>query len=162
MITTKRLTLRAPRTGDAAAVTKVMQDIEVTRWLTNPPYPYTLADAESFIAKDHGENVYFIEDAQRVCGCISLNQGLGYWLARDRWGLGYMSEAAIAVVAHHFGETDVPLRGGYLVGNGRSRAILEKVGFRDDFVKSVFIPALGEDVDVQKMLLSRSDWEART
>ncbi len=160
MITTKRLTLRAPRLADGADVTKIMQDVEVARWLTNPPFPYTLADAEGFISMEHGENVYFMDDAQGLCGCISLGSELGYWLAQDRWGQGYMSEAAHAVVSKHFADSDADLDSGHFVGNARSRGVLLGLGFRDTDIDQHFCPARGETLDNQKMLLSRADWEA--
>ena len=39
MSTTDRLTLRAPCLNDTAVVTRIMQDIEIARWPTNPPFP---------------------------------------------------------------------------------------------------------------------------
>lgn len=160
-IITDRLTLRAPALRDADAVTAVLQDDAVERWLTNPPYPYTLKDAEDFIGLDHAGTVRFIEDDGGLCGCVSLRDGLGYWLARDRWGRGYMTEAARAVVAHRFKTSDADIRSGYVVGNVASRRILEGLGFRDDFVKTVPIAARGEDMNVQKMRLTHADWAAR-
>lgn len=160
-ITTDRLTLRAPEMADAAAVAAVLQNVDVARWLTNPPFPYALADAQAFIAMDHEGAVYFIHDNDGLCGCITLRSDLGYWLAQDRWGRGYMTEAANAVVAAHFAASNAPLSSGHLVGNARSRRILVRLGFRDDRVISHFIPARKTETDVQKMRLTHADWEAR-
>ena len=161
-ITTDRLTLRAPQDTDAPAITAILQDVEVARWLTNPPFPYTLADAAAFIAMDHGEDVYVIEDADGACGCISLRSELGYYLARDRWGRGYMGEAAAALVAKHFAQSDADLSSGHFVGNARSRGVLVSLGFRDTAIDRHYCPARDETLDNQMMVLSRSTWEGRS
>lgn len=157
---TERLTLRAPRLEDADAIYLALQDKDVAQWLTGPPFPFTLEDAHTFIARDHGGQVFMIQDTLGVCGCISLTNGLGYWLAKDRWGRGYMTEAAHAVITHHFETSDEDLKSGYVLGNTASRAILERFGFHKDFVKPFYVPAMGKDVEIQKMKLSKRDWEA--
>jgi RimJ/RimL family protein N-acetyltransferase len=162
MIVTERLTLRAPAAADAPRVTNIMQDVEVTSWLTNPPYPYALSDAETFIAMDHGGSVHFIHDGDGLCGCISLDGELGYWLARDRWGRGYMSEAAGAVVVQHFETSDADLDSGHFVGNARSRGVLMGLGFVDGDIDQHYCPTLDATLDNQKMVLTRAAWESRS
>ena len=50
VIGTRRLVLRPLREDDAAALYPLFNDWEVMRFLSSPPWPYTLADAESFVA----------------------------------------------------------------------------------------------------------------
>lgn len=88
MITTDRLTLRAPKMEDAPVVTAALQDFDVARWLTGPPYPFTLTHVQEFIRRDHDGKVFYIEDDGGICGAISLTAGRGYWLSKDRWARG--------------------------------------------------------------------------
>ena len=159
MIKTDRLTLRRPQLADAPALTSILQDVEVAKWLTNPPFPYTLDDAKAFIGLDHDEDVYFIVDPQCLCGCISLRSELGYYLARDRWGRGYMKEAARALVAEHFTASNADLESGHFVDNARSRGVLLSLGFRDTGIDAHYCPARDETLDNQKMILTLADWE---
>jgi RimJ/RimL family protein N-acetyltransferase len=148
--------------GDAPAITRILQDVEVAKWLTNPPFPYTLEDAEAFIGMAHDEDVYFIADDTGVCGCISLRSELGYYLAPDRWGRGYMKEAAVALVADHFETSDADLESGHFVGNERSRGVLVSLGFQDTTIDRHFFPAREATLNNQKMILTRAGWEARS
>ena len=160
MIKTKRLTLRPLKMGDAPAITAILQNVEVAKWLTNPPWPYTINDAKDYIGLDHDETVLGIEDGDGLCGVISLRSELGYYLAQDRWGRGYMKEAAHALVAAHFETTDADLESGHFVGNARSRGVLIGLGFRDTDLDRHLCPARGETLDNQKMILTRTAWEA--
>ena len=45
-----RAALRVLEAGDAQAMTAMMQNWNVLRMLSSPPYPYRLADAQDFIA----------------------------------------------------------------------------------------------------------------
>ncbi|MGE4548018.1 MAG: GNAT family N-acetyltransferase [Intestinibacillus sp.] len=55
---------------------------------------------------------------------------LGYSLAAERWGRGYMTEAARAVLAHGFGTLSLDLISATCFpNNARSRRVLEKCGF---------------------------------
>ena len=49
-LTTKRLQLRSPVASDATAITAILNDFEISKWLSVVPFPYTRADALEFIA----------------------------------------------------------------------------------------------------------------
>lgn len=56
---------------------------------------------------------------------------LGYWLGKPHWGLGYMTEAVQAVLAHAFDTMGLMLVSAYCFPeNTRSKRVLEKAGFR--------------------------------
>ncbi len=101
---TQRLVLQAPRLRDAREVTKALNNFAVSRWLTVVPFPYGITDAQWFIkeCKRGAVCAWFIWAEDNFVGTIGLDDGLGYWLAQGAWGNGYASEAARAVVAHHF------------------------------------------------------------
>jgi RimJ/RimL family protein N-acetyltransferase len=139
---TRRLTLRPGWPEDAAAVMRAIGHEEVVRMLTKAPWPYRLADAESFLSRQRGaEEASFLilsheGDYPRPIGGIGLapdedGHELGYWLAPEAWGRGYATEAGRAVLTiarHALGLKR--LHSGHFVDNPASGRVLQKLGFR--------------------------------
>ena len=163
VIATDWLRLRALRAGDAAAIAAGIGDWEVMQWLTTPPWPYALGDAEWFIGDAASDGAWGIEVAGELAGIVSINpdRDLGYWLAQRFHGHGYMTEAATALVARHFARGGGDLISGYLLGNGPSCNVLTKLGFEDTHVERSLSRPRGEDVDIQRMVLSAEAWATR-
>ena len=140
------------------------------RWLTTPPWPYALTDAEWFIGDSTSVGAMVIECAGQVAGIVSINADgdLGYWLARAFHGHGYMTEAAGTLVARHFASGGGDLTSGYLLGNGPSCNVLTKIGFSNNHVERSPSRPLNADVDIQRMVLTSAayhaalQWEARS
>lgn len=76
----------------------------------------------------------------KVIGSIGLHKGrfvngekvqsLGYVLREDRWGRGYMTEAAKEVVRHGFEDRGLEMISvGHFDFNARSKRVIEKLGF---------------------------------
>jgi ribosomal-protein-alanine N-acetyltransferase len=136
-----RLTLRKPQAEDAQAVFAYASDAEVTRFLAWPRHT-SLADSECFLRravegwKNAHRLVWLIEDEGGVVGAISAelshsNAGVGYVLARGRWGRGYASEALGLLTAALFRLTPVETVWALCVTeNVASQRVLEKSGFR--------------------------------
>lgn len=157
---TERLTLRALCLDDAQAITDGISDLKVLRNLTSPPHPYALTDAEQFLGNHAGDVRKYAVWTDKLIGSVGLDDGeLGYWFGVDHWGQGYATEAARAVVAHHFAHSDEPIKSGYVMDNAESRNVLLKLEFRntDRIVKHV--PARQAECEVQRMELTRADWE---
>ena len=161
VIETERLVLRPWGLDDVAALARLIGDIEVSRWLTVVPHPYSAADAESFIRDGDPLGRYCIELGGQVAGGISVRHHLGYWLGVRFWGQSYMSEAARAVVAYWFDGGGGDLESGYFVGNQASERILAGLGFQPGVVEATKSCATGEVKELQKMALGRADWRAR-
>lgn len=140
-LTTERLRLRPITSDDGGAIISLINNLEVTRWLTRVPHPYTHDDLRHFL-----EAIAPNEAVWRICrrteddtpmGVIGLTPSesgafaeLGYWLGQPYWGQGYMSEAAAAVVNHAFEDLKLSfLISGYFAGNQGSSRILRKIGF---------------------------------
>lgn len=100
--------LDLPTLADADAVTRYCQDPLFERYLTTP-WPYTRADAESFLAAfvpqawasgDEATWAVRLAAGGPLAGMISVRAAgteMGFWLGADHRGAGLMSEAAIAV-----------------------------------------------------------------
>jgi RimJ/RimL family protein N-acetyltransferase len=145
-ILTTRLLLRPLRSGDAEQIFPVFNDWEVVRRLAAPPWPYTIEDARTFVARrmtfrqEPTEALHVIERGDAVIGAIECTPRsrrlpgvapvLGYWLARAFWGHGYMTEAARAFVEKLFaaGVGD-QIRSGAFADNSASLRVQEKLGF---------------------------------
>ncbi|MEJ6401825.1 GNAT family N-acetyltransferase [Yoonia sp. 2307UL14-13] len=161
---TDRLVLRALRETDAAAIVAELNNYQVSKWLTAVPFPYTSADADWFIGENiagHVRALIILRD-ERLVGMISLGRELGYWLAENAWGNGYATEAARAVVEHHFAQSDDDLvQSSHFVENITSRNVLTKLGFVDVGPHIHFSKARQAEVAGRLMELTRENFTYR-
>ena len=90
VLRTPRLTLRPLEMTDADALVRGVGNYDVSRWLSVVPYPYTQEDALWFLEKtiEGKALVWGICDDRGLCGCIGIDDQLGYWLARPGWRKG--------------------------------------------------------------------------
>lgn len=150
VLRTQRLALRPLTIADKDDLMRTFT-WNVVRWLSSPPWPYTAADADAWLGMQGAWNP--CGDAARLAvtrngdfmGTVTINvepesekqsdEGpmLGYWLAEDFWGHGYVTEAAQAMIDRVFEDTKWPaIYSGAFSDNGRSRRALEKLGFVHD------------------------------
>ncbi len=107
---TDRCTLRPFVSADAPSIARHADNRKVWINLRDVfPHPYTVADAESFIARVAGDapvTRFAIEVGGEAVGSVSLKLGsdierksaeIGYWLGEAYWGRGIMSAAVNAV-----------------------------------------------------------------
>jgi RimJ/RimL family protein N-acetyltransferase len=111
------------------------------------PHPYPPGEAERYLASQQAEGeagravTFVIEQQQdgRFAGVVEiraierehLQAELSFWLKREHWGHGYMSEVIGTVVQYGF--TDLELNRLYAYHMARNPAcgrVLEKNGFR--------------------------------
>jgi RimJ/RimL family protein N-acetyltransferase len=161
VIRTDRLVLRPLVDADAPGIARLIGTLDVSRWLTVVPHPYSEQDARDFIRDFASDWRFGIEIAGEIAGVIEIANSLGYWLGQPHWGHGYMSEAAQGIVTAWFSANDTPIKSGYFTDNARSGAVLRKLGFRPGAVIAEHSLAQGRDVALQQMQLSRADWLAR-
>ncbi len=161
VLTTARLRLRPVTPADAPAIVEGVGDWDVAKWLAVVPHPYTADDAREFIEviAPRAEGLWAIDDGG-LAGIISVEGEIGYWLARDRWGRGYATEAGRAVVDWHFGRGARVLTSGYFDGNERSGGVLAKLGFQPAGDRMKGCLARGEDVLSHRVVLTRAGWRA--
>lgn len=173
IIETSRLRLRPLVAEDAAAITALINDYEISRNLARVPYPYTLDDgheylrwATSFTEKSRFSAICLVQQPDALQGIISYewNEGkqnveLGYWLAQPLWGQGLMAEAAIATVSHAFTVAGIDLMVScYFNENPASGRVLSKAGFESAGACTGYSKAQGRDVPVTNMRLDRQRW----
>lgn len=142
-IKTKKFILRPPRLSDAASITKYIGDIRVSRNLSSVPYPYALKDAKQWLRKklkSTGDETLslLIEIEKEAVGCISLERiskghkaEMGYWLGRQHWGKGIMTEAVKAMTKLGFNKYKLKrIQAHVFISNKASARVLEKTGFK--------------------------------
>jgi RimJ/RimL family protein N-acetyltransferase len=177
-IRTERLLLRPLRASDAEPICSQIADWEVMRWLSQPPWPYTLKDAVEFIqsrpAKDLVTTSFAITREDALVGIIDLRlnpagraqrgpgPNVGFWLARSHWGNGYMTEAARGLLAYAFaagvgvGDT---IYSGAFADNLASLRVQEKLGFARDGETMLYSRPRGREFPHVNTKLTRSAFE---
>jgi RimJ/RimL family protein N-acetyltransferase len=135
--------IRSWRDGDQPSLARHANDVLVWRNVRDQfPHPYTLADAEAWIAKVVGhepETQFAIEVSGEVAGGVGLmlqedvarhSAEIGYWLGQAYWGRGIMTEVVRRMT--RYGLTSLDLFRVYAFvfeSNPASRRVLEKAGY---------------------------------
>ncbi|GAA1353020.1 GNAT family N-acetyltransferase [Streptomyces beijiangensis] len=144
-LTTERLLLRALDRRDIEATYVACQDPGIQRW-TTVPSPYERMHAEFFIEQmvpegwrtDSAYNFAVLPlGGGPLIGSLTVHRSLpgawetGFWTAKEHRGRGYMTEAVSALARWAFTALGAErLEWRAEVGNGASRAVAEKSGFR--------------------------------
>lgn len=167
--------LRPYEDGDIETIPRYANNRKIWKNLTDSfPHPYTEQNAREWVAytKTHPQEINFaIAAPDGVIGGIGVVPGtgvfcksgsIGYWLGEPFWGKGLMTQAARAVTAHVFAQTDLArLSACVYETNPASMRVLEKVGytFESRLRKAIFKDGALLDEMVYAML--RNEWEQR-
>ncbi len=141
---TERLLLRPGWSEDAPALYEAIADEGIVRNLATAPWPYTPADAETFLARQpssplESRCLIFLrtDGAPRLVGGIGFGRladgatEFGYWIARPYWGRGFATEAGRAVIDIARNALRLKkLEAGHFLDNPASGRVLAKLGFR--------------------------------
>jgi RimJ/RimL family protein N-acetyltransferase len=169
VLATQRLVLRAPGREDVKAIAHLANDRRIAVNTARIPHPYSLGDAEGFIAavnRRDGEAAFAITlDATLigVCGVDPRENGpeIGYWLGVPYWGQGYATEAVRALIDYAFADLEhEALQAGARVTNPASRRVLEKCGFQWTGVQLTRVRAINSAAPTDRFRLDRRLWES--
>ena len=140
---TDRLLLRPGWSEDAPALFETICNERVVRNLAQAPWPYCLADAETFVTRERSPNepacLIFMRTngAPRLVGTIGIGRTpvdgveFGYWIAPAYWGRGFATEAGQAMIAFARHGLRLPrMSAGHFIDNPASGRVLTKLGFR--------------------------------
>lgn len=171
VLTTSRLLLRPPQTGDAEAIALYLNDFDVAGNLARVPYPYYLSDAQAWLRTRQpdmpADRVNFaIEMGGTYMGQVGFYPGtegpvIGYWLGKPFWGRGIMSEAAAASLDWFFRTTGAPrVLSGVFHFNAASMAIQTRLGFVETGRSRLLCLARGVEVEHIDTELTHTAWKA--
>lgn len=172
ILRTGRLVLRRPEAGDAAAIARLANDRVIAENTASIPYPYTLADAEKFIALvAAGKADAFlasaeIAGAQTLIGCGGFGREdempeLGYWIGEPYRGQGFATELSRALIDYAFERIGAErIAVACRVTNTASRRVIEKCGFQ--WVGCGLAKSVGFNgaFPVDRFRLERGIWKA--
>ncbi|MFE0640359.1 GNAT family N-acetyltransferase [Streptomyces sp. NPDC058877] len=157
-LSTDRLRLRTFVPEDVDRVYEICQDPTIQRW-TVVPSPYRHEDAAFFLQRlvpdgwrDDTEYTFAVEPLEggplfAATGLHARDTGvweIGFWMAPEQRGHGYMTEAVRALAHWAFtGLGCVRLVWRAEVGNTASRAVAERLGFALEGVQRAGLPNKG-------------------
>ncbi|KAJ6440540.1 acetyltransferase (GNAT) domain-containing protein [Purpureocillium lavendulum] len=191
LVETERLLIRRYVLADAPRLAAAADHASIGDGLRDRfPSPYTLADAEDFLAQhnDTVESRYPVhaaifvkaaaaghrqtQDLQYI-GAMGVVPGddveyrtweLGYWLTPTAWGRGYMTEAVRGFTRWAFATWPAlhRIEATPFAHNAQSCALLRKCGFVEEGRRRGAAEKNGVVVDIVVFGLLRSDVEAET
>jgi RimJ/RimL family protein N-acetyltransferase len=178
-IRSERLVLRPWRPSDAEQLFALFSNWEVVRWLSLPPWPYTLNDARTYIggaihrSSEEAEESYAITSNAEVIGSIGVRlrpashlqraagPNFGFWTGRMYWRRGYMTEAVDALAQTVFGRgSHDAIYSGAFTGNVASLRVQEKAGFARDGETMLYARPHGGEFPHVNTVLTRSRFES--
>jgi ribosomal-protein-alanine N-acetyltransferase len=178
-LTTDRLVIREFEKKDLSSLIRNINDLEVSQYLLLVPYPYRKKDAEWWInhcqeeAKKKPRVNYDLgielKSSKELVGGIGLThadyfQGtaeIGFYLGKDYWRQGIMSEAIKSVVDFAFDKLKMRRINWYAyVENEASNELAKKMGFVFEGTrrKAARAKATGKVHDDNMYGLLREDW----
>ncbi|NLD72262.1 MAG: GNAT family N-acetyltransferase [Chloroflexi bacterium] len=172
---TERLTLRPFTLVDAARVQRLAGDEAIARYTLNIPHPYEDGMAEAWIEShpdrfQAGESATFaitLREERLLIGAIGLTFAerhhraeMGYWIAADRWGQGYGTEAARAVLRYAFAERGLhKVMATHLAPNVASGRVMLKIGMSQEGVQREHVLKNDRYEDLVLYGILREEWE---
>jgi RimJ/RimL family protein N-acetyltransferase len=173
---TDRLTLRTFRAADLPLYAAMNADPEVAQYLggpATPEYSDEIAEWANECYATSGLGLLAIERTEDTAflGMCGLHEQdwypddieIGWRLAREHWGHGYVTEAATAWLDHAFGERDLPRVISITdVDNLRSVAVMARLGMVFDHHAMLPDEETGEPFASVIYSITAADWHRPT
>ena len=136
---TNNLIIKKPSEKHLNSLIKELNNWNISKWLIEVPYPYTVDDAKYWVKKtkqdEYSFNIYL---KNKLIGGLSLtNQRenskweLGYWIGEEYWGNGYAIEACENLISYFFSNTNNSIiYASHMKDNIKSKKIIINLGFK--------------------------------
>lgn len=176
-LTTERLHLRPWKESDAESLYSYARDERVGPIAGWPPHKSVEESREVIRTVFAQEGVFAVclKGDDTAIGCIGLITGsksnfpipedegeISYWIGAPFWGRGLIPEAVREVIRHGF--EDLQLKAlwcGHFDGNGNSRRVQEKCGFKHHHTdKNQFYPLTNDIRTEHVSRLTKEAWMA--
>ena len=135
---TNNLIIKKPSEKHLNALIKELNNWNISKWLIEVPYPYSIDDAKYWVKKtkqdQYSLNIYL---KNKLIGGVSLSNQrenskweLGYWIGEEYWGNGYAIEACENLISYFFSNTNNSIiYASHMKDNIKSKKIIIKLGF---------------------------------
>lgn len=173
-IETQRLLLRKMQKKDAADMYEYASRDEVTRYLLWEPhesenytYKYLSYIQSRYRAGDFYDWAITLKDDGKMIGTCGFTKivvennsaEVGYVLNPNYWGYGIAPEAVVAVMRYGFTELRFHrIEARYIIGNDRSRRVMEKVGMQFEGVSRDSMHVKGRYVSIGTCAILRGEF----
>ena len=136
---TNNLIIKKPSEKHLKSLIKELNNWNISKWLIEVPYPYSIDDAKYWVKKtkqdQYSLNIYL---KNKLIGGVSLtNQRenskweLGYWIGEEYWGNGYAIEACENLISYFFSNTNNSIiYASHMKDNIKSKKIIINLGFK--------------------------------
>jgi len=164
-INTLNLIIKKPDKKDISSLVKELNNWNISKWLVEVPYPYSINDANFWITKTQQDEFSFnIYVKNNLIGGISLSKKfddtkweLGYWIGEEYWGNGYAIEACENLIKYFFTNTNNrQIYASHMVDNIKSKKIILTLGFKEVGVGRKYSLSRQEDVEDINYQLKKS------
>ena len=136
---TNNLVIKKPSENHLNSLIKELNNWNISKWLIEVPYPYSIDDAKYWVKKtkqdQYSLNIYL---KNKLIGGVSLSNQrenskweLGYWIGEEYWGNGYAIEACENLISYFFSNTNNSLiYASHMQDNIKSKKIIINLGFK--------------------------------
>ena len=136
---TDNLVIKKPSENHLNSLIKELNNWNISKWLIEVPYPYSIDDANYWVKKtkqdQYSLNIYL---KNKLIGGVSLSNQrenskweLGYWIGEEYWGNGYAIEACENLISYFFSNTNNSIiYASHMKDNIKSKKIIIKLGFK--------------------------------
>ena len=136
---TNNLIIKKPSEKHLNSLIKELNNWNISKWLIEVPYPYTVDDAKYWVKKTKQDEYSFnIFLKNKLIGGVSLSNlrenskwELGYWIGEEYWGNGYAIEACENLISYFFSNTNnFIIYASHMKDNIKSKKIIINLGFK--------------------------------
>ena len=136
---TDNLIIKKPSEEDLNSLIKELNNWNISKWLIEVPYPYSIDDAKYWVKKTKQDKYSFnIYLKNKLIGGVSLSNKranskweLGYWIGQEYWGNNYAKEACENLIKYFFGNTNNSIiYVSHMKDNIKSKKIIINLGFK--------------------------------
>ena len=138
-INTSNLVIKKPNTRDIHALVNELNNWNISKWLVEVPFPYSINDANYWVKKTQEDEFSFnIYLKNKLIGGISITNKLennkwelGYWIGEEYWGNKYALEACEGLIKYFFTNTSNNIIfASHMKANIKSNKIILSLGFK--------------------------------
>jgi [ribosomal protein S5]-alanine N-acetyltransferase len=175
ILETSRLLLRPFALQDAPTLAQLAGRREIADTTISIPHPYTEEQAQCWIADSadlyaQGKAIVFgmqLKEEGSLIGAVGLRDiddehslaEMGFWVAVERWGQGYATEAARTALAYGFEQLGLNrIYAHHMVKNPASGRVLARIGMKQEALLRQRVRKWGVFEDVVLMVILRAEW----